>query len=71
MMFLPICQSSHSTDKINQAIVIPKSEYLRADDGRVFNIIDWEPSVKLDEMVVIYVKVNVEMPEMPEPKEKS
>lgn len=51
-----------TTEQINEAIRIPKPEELRSEDGRIFEIIDWEPSVKLDCMVTINMRVSVKLP---------
>ena len=62
-MSTPVISLCNTTDEVNQAIIIPKPEELRSEDGRVFEIMDWEPSVKLDCLVTINMKVSVKLPE--------
>ena len=62
-MSTPVLSMIDSTNRVNEAIVIPKPEELISEDGRIFEIMDWEPSVILDCMVTIKIKVNVKLPE--------
>ena len=61
-MTRPVISMQETTEEINEAIRIPKPEELRSEDGRIFEIIDWEPSVKLDCMVTITLRVSIKLP---------
>ena len=61
-MTRPVISMQETTDELNEAIRIPKPEELRSEDGRIFEIIDWEPSVKLDCMVTITLRVSIKLP---------
>ncbi len=45
---------------INEAMKMP--QYLTADDGRIFEILNWSPNSVLDEMLTVTTKLTVEMP---------
>jgi len=51
--------SGGNFDEVNKAIQMPK--VLIADDGRVYNVIDWHVHAELDEMLTVSPKLNVFM----------